>query len=72
MTIPSPPNWPWLVRVHLLVSLGRQQHRVRIERVEHAVARRVLHVAQIDVGPAQAVLEEREDVAQVRAHVPGP
>ena len=57
--------------VHLLVRLGREQHRVRVERVQHAVARRVLDVAQVDVGPAQAVLEEREDVAQVRAHVPG-
>ena len=44
---------------------------MRIERVEHPVAGGVLDVAQVDVGPAQAVLQEGEDVAQVGAHVPG-
>ena len=44
---------------------------MRIERVQHAVAGRVLDVAKIHVRAAEAVLHEREHVPQVRAHVPG-
>ena len=57
-------------QVHLLVGLGRQEDRVRIERVQHAVARRVLDLAQIDLGAVQVLLQEAEDLAQARATRP--
>ena len=43
---------------------------MRIERVQHAVAGRVLDVPQVHVRPAEAVLHEGEGVAEVGAHVP--
>ena len=44
---------------------------MRIERVQHAVAGRVLDLAQIDVGVLEVRLQEREHLAQARRHVPG-
>ncbi len=44
---------------------------MRVERVEHAVARGVFDLAEIDLGAAEVVLDEREDVAQARGDVPG-
>jgi hypothetical protein len=41
--------------VHLLVRLGAHEHAVRIERVEHAVARRVLDLAEVHVGALQVL-----------------
>ena len=43
---------------------------MRIEGVQHAVARGVFDVSKVDVRPPETVLHERERVAQVRAHVP--
>ena len=71
MTIPSPPNWPVVVRLISLYSSGDIRPAVRVERVEHPVAGGVFDVAQVDLGAAQAVLQEGEDVAEARAHVPG-
>ena len=42
-----------------------------VERVEHPVARGVYDVPKVHVGAAQPVLHEREDLAQMRAHIPG-
>ncbi len=39
--------------------------------MEHAVAGGVLDLAEVDLGPAEVLLEEREDLAQARRDVPG-
>ena len=56
---------------HLGVDLGRQEHRVRVERAEHSVDRRVLDLVEIDVGAGEVLLQEREDLAKMRAEIPG-
>ena len=57
-------------QVHLLVRLGRQEHAVRVERVEHAVARGVLDLAEVDLGALEVLLHEAEDLAEARASRP--
>ncbi len=67
----QPAERPRRGEVHLLVVVGAHEDRVRVERVQHAVARRVLDLAEIDLGPAEVLLEEREHLTQARGHVPG-
>ena len=69
--MPKPAEVPRGREVHLLVALGAHEHRVRVERVEHAVAGGVLDLAQIDLVAVQVLLQEREHLAQLGGDVPG-
>ncbi len=58
---------------HLLVRLGAEEHGVRVEGVEHAVARRVFDLSQIDLGGIlQVFLQKREDFPELGRYVPRP
>ncbi len=57
---------------HLFVDVRREQHRVRVERAQHAVDGRVLDVAEVDVFVVVEVrLQEREDLAETVRERPG-
>jgi hypothetical protein len=49
---------------HVLVRLRVEEHGVRVERAEHAVDGRFLHLAQVDLLVVEVLLDEREDVAE--------
>ena len=55
---------------HVLVRLRVEEHRVRIERAEHAVDGCFLDLAEIDLLVVEVLLDEREDVAEALGQGP--
>ena len=67
--MPRPPNSPLVDSLHLVEVLGLEQHRVRIERREHAVDGRVLDVPPL-LGIGELGLQEAKDVPQRHGDFP--